>query len=150
MPGWEDKKTGSVIDLVNQERKIVAELKNKYNTISGGKLADVYYTLEGLVTPKSSLYKGYRGYYVAIIPQTRLRYDKTFTPSDKHKGSKCPENELIREIDGASFYHLVTGRAEALKELYLVLPNVITEITGKTLSTTDQQGLIGFFDEAFS
>lgn len=128
----------------------MAELKNKYNTISGGKLADVYYTLEGLVTPKSSLYKGYRGYYVAIIPQTRLRYDKTFTPSDKHKGSKCPENELIREIDGASFYHLVTGRAEALKELYLVLPNVITEITGKTLSTTDQQGLIGFFDEAFS
>ncbi|MDN4165628.1 Eco47II family restriction endonuclease [Cytophagales bacterium LB-30] len=148
--GWEDMKTGSVIDLVNHERKIIVELKNKHNTISGGRLADVYKTFEDLVMPKSSHYKGYTSYYVAIIPKTKRRYDKTFTPSDKTKGSKCSENELIREIDGASFYQLVTGQKYALKELYLALPKVIAQITGKTLSDSDRQGLIGFFDEAFS
>src|SRR4051812_10856612 len=36
---WINKKTGSVIDLVSEKFHFVAEVKNKYNTISGGKLA---------------------------------------------------------------------------------------------------------------
>ncbi|HFA48203.1 MAG TPA: Eco47II family restriction endonuclease, partial [Bacteroidetes bacterium] len=78
---FEDLGTGNIVDLVSDKNKIIAEVKNKYNTISGGKLSDLYKSLERLVMPKSSKYKGFTAYYVAIIPKNKNRYDKPFTPS---------------------------------------------------------------------
>ncbi|MFC3120296.1 Eco47II family restriction endonuclease [Agaribacter flavus] len=126
--GWQDLGTGGVVDLVCHEKKIIAEVKNKYNTVTGGKLADQYNSLERLVTPKASQYKGYTSYFVNIIPKKPERFDTTFEPSDKDKGIKCPPNELIRITDGASFYQLVTGRKNALSELYEALPDIIEDI----------------------
>ncbi|MDD4190987.1 MAG: Eco47II family restriction endonuclease [Mangrovibacterium sp.] len=34
--GWTNMKVGNVIGLVSEENKTIAEVKNKYNTISGG------------------------------------------------------------------------------------------------------------------
>lgn len=104
--GWDDLKTGSVIDLSCNKKKIIAEIKNKYSTVSGGKLSELYYSLEKLVMPKASIYKGFTVYYVAIIPKKRERFNRLFMPPDKEKGEKCPANEKIREIDGASFMNL--------------------------------------------
>lgn len=147
--GWENMKVGNVIDLVSHERKIIAEVKNKYNTISGGKLADLYYSLEKLISPKASIYKGYDAYYVSIIPKKAIRINKPFTPSDKEKGEKCPTNEHIREIDGAAFYSLVSGEEFALKNLYDVLPEVISECTNGKYQIKDKAKLIEFFNAAF-
>lgn len=126
--GWQDLGVGGVVDLVNHDKKVIAEVKNKYNTVTGGKLAEQYYSLERLITPKTSLYKGYRSYFVNIIPKKPLRYDVPFTPSDKEKGIKCHANKDIRIIDGASFYALVTGRINALDELYDALVVIIENI----------------------
>ncbi|WP_045402070.1 Eco47II family restriction endonuclease [Vibrio campbellii] len=123
--GWKDLGTGSVVDLVNEELRIIAEVKNKYSTVTGGDLSNKYYSLEGLISPKHSKFKGYTSYFVQIIPKKAIRYNEPFTPSDKEKGEACTPNELIRVIDGASFYELVTGRKDALKELHEVLPHVI-------------------------
>jgi Eco47II restriction endonuclease len=90
--GWEDLGIGQGVDLVCTDKKIIAEVKNKYNTVTGGKLADQYYSLERLVTPNASQYKGYTSYFVNIIPKKPQRYDKTFEPSDKEKAMKCPKN----------------------------------------------------------
>jgi len=125
---WEDLNKGSVVDLVCEERKIIAEVKNKYNTVTGSKLADQYRALEDLVMPKSSKYKDYTAYFVNIIPQNPKRFDSLFVPSDNKKGIKCPDNEKIRRIDGASFYTLVTGETKALESLYFSLPIVIEDI----------------------
>lgn len=137
-PGWENMGVGSVIDLVCEEKKIIAEVKNKYNTVTGGKLADQYYSLERLVTPKASAYRGYTAYFVNIIPKKPGPIDKAFTPSDKEKGAKCPENEKIRIIDGASFYSLVTGDNNAIVDFYTELPKVIEAVFIK------QYGIKGF------
>lgn len=126
--GWADLGTGSVVDLVNHDVKIIAEVKNKYSTVTGGDLSNKYYSLDGLVSPKHSKFKGYTSYFVQIIPKKAQRYNIPFTPSDKEKGALCTSNELIRVIDGASFYELVTGRDDALKELHLVLPSVIERV----------------------
>ena len=147
--GWDNKKTGNVIDLVSEEKKIIAEVKNKYNTISGGKLSDLYYSLHNLISPKTSIYKGYTAYYVAIIPKKPERYDNPFTPSDKEKGEKCPLNENIRAIDGASFYSLVTGHEDALKELYEALPELINECLKGKWKIKDIEKLMKFFNSAF-
>jgi len=143
-------KVGKVIDLFSAENKIIAEVKNKFNTISGGKLSDLYYSLDSLVSPKSSIYKGFTAYYVSIIPKKRGRYNKPFTPSDKGKGAKCPLNENIREIDGASFYSLVTGDDNALESLFDTLPDVIYECSEGKYEIRDRNKLKAFFSSAFS
>lgn len=66
---------------------------------------------------------------MTIIPSRPVKADVAFTPSDKERGSPCPLNEHIRKIDGASFYELVTGQADALAELFSVLPKVIENRT---------------------
>jgi len=147
--GWKNMKVGSVIDLVSDDKKIIAEVKNKFNTISGGKLSDLYYSLDGLISPKSSIYKGYTAYYVAVIPKKPSRYDRLFTPSEKGKGEKCPANEKIRKIDGASFYSLVTGHEHALEDLFTVLPDVIIECSGGRCKIDDREKLKEFFRLAF-
>lgn len=147
--GWSNMKVGSVIDLSSTKNKVIAEVKNKYNTISGGKLSDLYYSLDNLISPKTSIYKGYTAYYVAIIPKIPKRYNKPFTPSDKEKGTKCPLNQYIREIDGSSFYSLVTGHSNALEELYDVLPQVILKCSKGKGQIKDFIKLKAFFKAAF-
>ena len=129
--GWYDLGVGSVVDLVCDDKKIIAEIKNKYNTVTGGKLADQYYSLERLVMQKSSKYRGYTAYFVNIIPKKPEPFDDCFEPSDKDKGAKCPRNENIRIIDGASFYSMVTGNKNAISEFYAVLPTVIENVFAK-------------------
>jgi len=147
--GWKNMKVGNVIDLVSEENKTIAEIKNKYNTISGGKLSELYYSLDKLVSPKSSIYKSYTAYYVAVIPQKGKRYNRLFTPSDKEKGAKCPQNEHIREIDGASFYSLVTGSENALENLFDVLPEVIKVCSEGKYHIDDKSKLKDVFNLAY-
>ena len=146
---WQNMKTGNIIDLVSQEDKIIAEIKNKYNTISGGKLADLYNSLNGLIMPKSSIYKGYTAYYVAIIPKSRKRFNREFTPSDKEIGEKCQSNNNIREIDGASFYDLVTNEKNALLQLYNALHSIIEKCSSGQLKVDNIDNLTSFFNLAF-
>lgn len=147
--GWINMKVGHVIDLVSDNTKIVAEVKNKFNTISGGKLSDLYYSLDSLISPKTSIYKGFTAYYVAIIPKKSGRYNNPFTPSDKGKGEKCPINEHIRMIDGASFYDLVTRTENSLEKLFNVLPEVINECSNGKYIFKDKAKLNSFFKLAF-
>lgn len=147
--GWENKKVGNVIDLFSESNKIIAEVKNKYNTISGGKLSDLYYSLDRLISPKTSIYKGYTAFYVSIIPKKSKRYNCTFVPSDKEKRERCPSNEHIREIDGASFYSLVTGVDSALENLFDVLPEVIEFCSKREYIFQNRTKLKDFFTSAF-
>ena len=146
---WTNKGVGNIIDLLSEKNKTIAEIKNKYSTISGGKLSDLYYSLEKQVSPKSSIYKGYTAYYVAIIPKIGERYNKPFTPSDKDKGEKCPLNDHIREIDGASFYSLVTCSDNALEDLFDVLPEIIKVCSNGKYIIKDKAKLKEFFNLAY-
>lgn len=147
--GWCNMMTGGVVDLVCESKRIIAEVKNKHNTLSGGKLADLYNSFSGLIMPKASIYKGYTAYYVTVIPSKPKRYDLEFTPSNKEQGEKCAANPKIREIDGASFYALATGQENALEQLFEILPTVIFEASNKTMNVTDKEKLAAFFKLAY-
>ena len=151
--GWSDLGVGSVIDLKNEKKKIIAEVKNKYNTVSGGELSAKYNTLQNLVMPKNSEFKNYTAYFVNIIPKTANRFDNCFQPSDKETGTKCQKNEQIRIIDGASFYELVTGEKDALGKVYSVLPKIIEDLFREKFNRKfiipDKDGLNEFFQKAY-
>lgn len=152
--GWDivdkNKQSGketSQIDVVNNEKRIIAEIKNKHNTIKGSNKRDTYITLEDLVMPKGQIYKGYTAYVVAIIPKKAIRYNKEFKPSNSKTGVKKEENELIREIDGYSFYALATGIEDALSQLFDALPLVIKKL--KPYYEPDHEFARSYFDKAF-
>lgn len=148
MHGWTNLNTGEVADVVNTEKKIIAEIKNKYNTTKGNHKIKIYDDLKSLVGGE---YKGYISYYVEIIPKGKKAYDVTFAPSDNKKHKRKPAHRNIRVIDGRSFYALATGYPDALKDLYLALPQVIADIQGRSSGrdASEQGELQRLFDMAF-
>ncbi|MEQ8470651.1 MAG: Eco47II family restriction endonuclease [Marinoscillum sp.] len=147
--GWDNLSTGNEMDLVSHDQKVLAELKNKHNTVKGSDLSGLYKSMENLVMNKSSVYKGYTAYYVTIIPKKPERSVDFFTPSDKSTGSRLASNERIKVIDGASFYSLVTGEEDALQNLFEVIPKVAVEKLSIGLNANDQDSLKKYFKEAF-
>jgi hypothetical protein len=137
--GWKNLEKGNVADVLNEDKKIIAEVKNKFNTTKGNHKIAIYDDLEELITNK---YKGYVGYYVAIL--TKKRFDRAFTPSDNKKHIRRSENEKIREIDGATFYDMATGEKDAAKKLYHALPAILADITKANKNLFEE-----FFEKAF-
>ena len=139
--GWDDLGDGAVVDVVNNERKIIAEIKNKHNTTKGNHKTRIY---DDLNYQLINNYIGYTSYYVEILPEKQKAYNKVFTPSDNEKGSQKKDllkkyketgdnqfrieaeaikrnrnaNENIRVIDGLSWYSLVSGDRNFVIDLY--------------------------------
>jgi hypothetical protein len=151
--GWTDLGTGNSADLLNNSNKVIAEIKNKYNTVKGSDLVTVYDHLEKLVMQISSIYSGYTAYYVETIPKPKRRqpqsYNVEFRPSDKATKTLRPANAKIRKVDGKTFYQLVTNDPNALTDLYDVLPTVIQNVSGKTLTATEINNMKIYFSKAF-
>lgn len=145
--GWQDLETGGVVDIVNHDKKLLAEVKNKYNTTKGNHKTQVYDDLESLIA--SEKYSGYTGYYVEVIPKGRKEYNKLFTPSDNVSKTNRPENESIRQIDGKTFYALATGIDDAIRQLYYVLPEVIYDIKGENTGIHNEDLFHGLFNKAY-
>lgn len=122
--GWEDLGTGGVVDVKNNSKKIIAEIKNKHNTVNSDSALGVYDSLESVIKDRP----GYTGYFAQILPKNGKSYDKEFTPSDKKTSTTRPFNPDIRVIDGKSFYALVTGEDDALEQLYNEFPVLVDEI----------------------
>jgi hypothetical protein len=122
MSGWKEIQ---VADLINQERRIIAEVKNKYNTTKGNHKVRIYDDLDALLGGEC---KGFTGYYVEIIPKSPEPYNMPFTPPDNQTKTRRPANESIRVIDGKSFYGLASEDPQALEKLYSVLPKVMSDL----------------------
>ena len=110
--------------LVNKEKNIIAEIKNKHNTVKGSNLIDEF---NKLAYALNFGYRGYKAYFVTILRKERT--DKPFIPSDSKTKSRPSENPNIRIIDGASFYEIVTGSKTALSDLYNYLPKILANFS---------------------
>lgn len=139
--GWESLPVGGIIDVRNRDKKIIAEIKNKYNTTNSSSAEALY---DHLSEQLKTSYQGYKAYHVQIIPKSKGGYDKPYAPSHR------PLNENIRVIDGKSFYAMVSGYRDALKQLYMVLPRVISDILQKPTSNVTNDALfIQLFEKAY-
>ena len=121
--GWEDFGASGGLDVKCNKQKIIAEIKNKFNTTKGNHKTEIYDSIKIMLKEKE--YKDFTGYYVEIISQGKNQYDKPFVPSDNKIKKQRPKNNKIRVIDGVSFYAKATGRKFALQKLFEVLPSVI-------------------------
>lgn len=104
--GWQDHDAG--YDLECKEQKIIAEIKNKHNTMNAANARKISEELETAIRQKP----GWTAYVVKIIPQKPKRYEIGLK-----KG--------VKETDGASFYHMATGHPNAIHDLFDCLCNKI-------------------------
>jgi hypothetical protein len=108
--GWENHDAG--YDLECSTCRIVAEVKNKWNTMNAPNRRQVEMDLGTAIRQKSG---NWTGYLVFVIPRHPQRYQKPLS-----------EGRNLFEIDGASFYELVTGDPNAIHDLLDKLCDAIT------------------------
>ncbi len=101
--GWKNHDAG--YDLECPSRKILAEVKNKHNTMNAATRRDVEGELNTALRQKSG---SWTGYLVIIIPKKPERYER-------HIEGKASG---VKEIDGTSFYYLATGDPNAIHDLF--------------------------------
>ncbi|ELO1814563.1 Eco47II family restriction endonuclease [Vibrio fluvialis] len=130
IPGVVNLAVGQLIDIVCDDKKIVAEIKNKHNTTKGNHKVAIYDDLKQAIAQRP----GYTGYYVEVLPKGQKVYNKPFTPSDNKTKQNRVANNAIRQIDGRSFYALLTGVDDAIDELYKELPSIVAEILNEELN----------------
>lgn len=149
--GWENLASGKGIDVRNQQQKIIAELKNKHNTVKGSDRKVIYDDL--LCELKKPEYYGYTAYYVEIIPKKEKNhkiYNLPFTPSDNKTNTKKPTNKNIIIIKGQDFYDMATGISGALTMLFDVLPDVIAKVGAiSKLSQEEKTRFKDLFNRAY-
>lgn len=146
--GVTDLGVGGVVDIICENKKIVAEIKNKHNTTKGNHKKSIYDDLLSVL----ERYEGYTGYYVEILPKNGKSYNKPFAPSDNTTKTLRAESKYIRVIDGKSFYKMVTGSDNALKELYSLIPELTAEILKESFDISRDASSIKsnqFFTELF-
>ncbi len=146
--GWEDLGMGGGLDVKSDKHKIIAEIKNKYNTTKGNHKTELYDAIKSML--KLDEYNSFVGYYVEIIPKGKNKYDNLFTPSDNKTKKQRPKNKNIRIIDGVSFYEKATGRKLALQELFEILPVVIADNYKYKLGKRETSQYFELFKKAFS
>ena len=101
VPGWVNHDAG--YDLECPDRQMLAEVKNKHNTMNAGNRRQVEASLGEAVRQKRG---NWTGYLVIILPRRPQRYETAI------EGQRN-----VYEIDGASFYHKATGDPNALHDL---------------------------------
>ncbi len=105
--GWANHDAG--YDLECSSRRLLAEVKNKWNTMNTANRREVVRDLETAIRQR----RDWHAYLVLVIPKTPNRYMHHIAPR-------------VSEIDGASFYHKATGDPNALHELFDYLCDAIS------------------------
>jgi effector-binding domain-containing protein len=133
--GCSNLSVGRIIDIVCEEKKIIAEIKNKFNTTKGNHKVAIYDDIAHVLSSKEGQFTGY---YVEVIPKKTEGYNKPFQPSDNtiQKGDKKrPLNEKIRIIDGKTFYSLITGEDNAIYQIYDMIQQALQKLGLETEDT---------------
>ena len=109
MPGW--KEHDALVDLVHEEKRIAAEVKNKHNTLNADNKRQVLNNIESFLRAMRTG-EAWSGYFVAITPKSPGQPPKEVRPN-------------VQEIDGRSFYALASGYDDALAQVFAHLPGRI-------------------------
>ncbi|MDY2942059.1 MAG: Eco47II family restriction endonuclease [Varibaculum sp.] len=128
-PHWEETgASGGSIDLRTKlgyvhpllHKPVLAEVKNRFNTIKASDEKNVWDRLDNLARASGAV-----AYVFQIVPKSPERYDRPWSPSGRN------EKQIVRVCDGVSAYSLVFERQEALYELYMALPHIFADIIGR-------------------
>lgn len=125
-PNWRNLGfSGGVLDIrtiegyhhPKWEKPIVAEVKNRFNTIKASDEKNVWDDID-----RTARSNGAIGYLIQIVPKLACRYDEPWAPSGRMR------RETVRHCDGVTGYELVFDYPDALPELLQAFPKIIDDV----------------------
>lgn len=129
--------TDGGVDLICDDKKIVAEIKNKWNSTNADSIAGSYDKLNKILSKKK--YSNYTGYFVTIIPKTPKKYCSVLiTTKNKKKSQFRKPKKNILEINGEFFYEKITGKKDLLKSIFNRLPGIFKSIDKEKSNLIDE------------
>lgn len=129
-PGWQLH--DALYDIEHPQRRLLAEIKNKHNTMNASNQEKVIDDLNTALRQKRE--SDWRAYLVKIVPKTPERYQKQLSRSGR---------KVLYEVDGATFYEIATDDPNALHDVvdYLIDSIVATPDTRAWLQQKVTQSL---------
>lgn len=118
----------SGFDIKATDETLFADIKNKHNTMNSSSAESLFQKL----ATYANNYKQAKCYWVQILAKNSFN-----EPWFAEINGKEYSHSRVYKISGDQFYALLTGRENALFELYEVLPTVIDDFL-KTQSTEEK------------
>lgn len=139
--GWIDLGIGdsTKVDLKNEDETKFIEIKNKHNTVNAGSKDKVRDNLETIVEK----YREAKAYWAYIITKKKPEVAVW-------KYSNYPVNDRIKVVNGRCVYQLVTGKPNALDEVWESLPVALNDSLDIILDEKEKKELKWFFKYAFN
>lgn len=133
--GWQDMgSNGGIYDIESLKqipaagnRKVLAEIKMRYNTIKASDEYQLHQKLADAVAQNGGK-KQAVAYLIQMVPKNTQPYDRPWSPS------RVKTVDHVRVVDGKTGYHLVTGDPNALDDLFKVLPDVFDLVASEKIS----------------
>ena len=119
--GWLNHDRG--FDLICNQRRLLAEVKNKHNTMNVSNRQKVEEDLRVALRQRES---GWTGYLAIIIPKKPERYRTQLAPN-------------LFEVDGTSFYEIVTGQEDSMHDVLHHLCGALS-VTAAVANAVEQLG----------
>lgn len=115
--GWEVPTAG--YDVIHPEKSYFAEIKNKHNTMNAASAQKTYMKMQGTILKNDAA----TCFLVEVISKNSQNINWTVSIDGNQMSHKN-----IRRISMDKFYELVTGHQTAFRDLYQILPKVITDV----------------------
>lgn len=119
--GWEVPKHG--FDVVNTEKQIFVEMKNKHNTMNSSSSQKTYMNMQAklLENPKA----------ICMLVEVIAKRSQNI-PWQISLNTTSHAHNNIRRVSIDKFYEIATGQADAFYQLCRILPNVIDDVLAQT------------------
>lgn len=137
--GYTAYPVGNKFDIANDDFTILAEIKNKHNTLTGTHVPSLFRKMQEYANE----YPNATCYYVRIID--KVSQDRVWKFSS---GGKVYSDDRIRIISGDKFYELITGREDAFKEVATAVPLALRE--WMDMQNVKQGSSMGLFSELYT
>lgn len=118
--GWTVPKEG--FDVVNEERHIYVEMKNKHNTMNSAASAKTYMKMQNKIVRD--------GKATCMLVEVIASHSQDKTWIVTVDGEQF-NNEHIRRVSIDKFYEIVFGEASAFVKLCKALPDILDDVVGQ-------------------
>ncbi|WP_455120077.1 Eco47II family restriction endonuclease [Rothia dentocariosa] len=129
--GWQDKgANGTIYDIESEGEvtgfgenpqkavKVIAEVKNKYNTIKASDEANTHKRLREQAKSRGNSI----AYLIQIVPKSAELYERRWMPSNVRSSDR------VYVMDGYTAYSKIFKYQGALRELYEILPALMQDV----------------------
>ena len=125
-------------DLINEEKHIYVEIKNKHNTMNSSSSQKTYMKMQGMLLDSEEN----RCMLVEVIAKNSQNI-----PWKVSIDGVSRKHEFIRRVSMDKFYSIVTGEANAFKLLCEVLPQVLDDVIAERVDASIQNTVFKELEE---